>query len=38
MPTPSKILVLVLIVAFTQGQPLDLVTDENDYGKAFPRV
>ena len=35
MPTPSKILVLVLIVAFTQGQPLDLVTDENDYGNLF---
>ena len=37
MPTPSQILVLVLIVAFTQGQPLDLVTDENDYGNLlFP--
>ena len=30
MPTPTKILVLVLIVAFSQGQPLDI--GDNDYG------
>merc|ERR1712004_466783 len=29
MPTPTKILVLVLIVAFSQGQPLDI--GDNDY-------